>query len=278
MSFGPRPNNDGERVLRIDGRSPCSVITGATEGLGRAYVDELAALGHDLVLIARSEAKLIEVKEACAQIFGNRIFCLPLDLTVKNSHQILQDCLDENGLYLDILINSAGNGVAGPFVENDPAVLEALVALNVESLTRFNRHFLPGMIARRGGGILNIASLAGMVPGPNQAAYYASKAYVISLTEALSREIAGSRVHMSVVASGPINTEFHNKAGSQNSLYLTFLGRMSAKSVARSSLRSYMYRKTVIVPGVISFFTSLMLQFVPHFITVPITGWLLKIR
>lgn len=278
MPFGPKPNSADGRKLVIDGRGPVTVVTGATEGIGLTFVEELSALGHDLLIVARDEGRLTKVARNAEANHGTKISSLAVDLTSKDGCLRVEDRLNDLNAYVDILVNNAGYGLAGPFVDNDHKTLMNLIDLNTRSLTDLIRRFLPEMIHRGSGGVLNIASLGGLVPGPNQAAYYASKAYVISLTEAIAREVLGSGVRMSVLAPGAVATDFHRCMGAKNSLYLRILGTMSTQTVVRSALRGYTIRQTLIVPGLLNSVNAIMLKFLPHMITVPIVAWLLKLR
>ncbi len=278
VRFGPKPNSVAGIKQTIDGRDPLTVVTGATEGIGLRFVEELSALGHDLLIIARNENKLGNIAREIETTNRTKIAYLAVDLTNKNGCQQVEERLNELNAYVDILVNNAGYGLAGPFAENDHQALLDLIDLNVRSLTDLTRRFLPGMIRRGTGGVLNIASLGGLVPGPYQAAYYASKAYVISLTEAIAREVSGTGVRVCVLAPGAVATDFHRHMGATNSLYLRILGTISTQTVVRSALRGYIFRQTLIVPGLLNVIAAVMLKFLPHMITVPITAWLLKLR
>ena len=169
-------------------------------------------------------------------------------------------------------------GLSGAFAKLEAETIEELLRLNVGALTRLMRHFLPGMQQRRRGGVLNIASLGGYVPGPYQAVYYASKAYVISLSEAVAKEVAPYGVRVSVVAPGPVATRFHAKMRSEQSLYHRLLPAPGAGVIAWWSLTGFRLGARVIVPG---FFNCLMLaglRFLPHRLVIPLVGWLLKPR
>ena len=140
------------------------------------------------------------------------------------------------------------------------------------------RHFLPGMRARGRGGVLNLASLGGYVPGPYQAAYYASKAYVISLSEAVAAETAGEGVRISALAPGPVNTDFHRKMRSDTSFYRYLVPPTSADAVAAAGYHGFAFGWRVIVPGVLNPILALAMRLLPHRIVIPIVGWLLKPR
>jgi len=170
---------------------PAVVVTGASRGIGRAIARRFAKAGCDVALIARTPGPLQEASAAIERDFAVNALTIPLDITEPDAPQTIDARLAERGYHTDILVNDAGIGLAGAFDEHDAADIQRLLDLNVAALTRLMHHALPGMLARARGGILNVASLGGLVPGPYQAVYYASKAYVVSLTEAVAAENAG---------------------------------------------------------------------------------------
>ena len=174
--------------------------------------------------------------------------------------------------------NNAAIGLSGPFALHDDEQLGDLIALNVTALTRLSRKALPEMLQRRRGGILNLASLGGYAPGPHQAAYYASKAYVISLTEALAAEASGFGVRISVVAPGPVDTNFHAAMSADNALYRSLLPSLSPERVAASAYRGFIFGQRVIVPHLFNRAMQIALKILPHPLTVPRVAWLLKNR
>ena len=180
--------------------------------------------------------------------------------------------------YCDILVNSAGMGLSGPFISHSEVDLQRLVDLNMRALTTLMRHVLPGMCARGQGGVLNIASIGAYTPGPNQAAYYASKAYVLSLSEAVAAETAGEGVRVSALAPGPVNTRFHARMGAEKAFYRALVLPASADSVARAGYLGFSMGLRVIIPGVLNPLLSLAMRIVPHRIVIPIVAWLLKPR
>jgi short-subunit dehydrogenase len=140
------------------------------------------------------------------------------------------------------------------------------------------RHVLPDMRARAGGGVLNVASLGGYVPGPHQAAYYASKAYVISLTEAVASEIAGLGVRLTALAPGPVNTGFHEAMGSEFSFYRQLILPLSPEGTANAAYRGYVLGFRLVVPGLFNKFLAIALRILPHRLLLPLIGWLLRPR
>jgi len=257
---------------------PVAVVTGASEGLGLALAIEFARARHSLLLVARTSSSLAAAAEDIRQATGVDVHIHRADLSTVEGCESVDLVLAEYGLHAKFLINNAGIGLSGPFVENGSDDLMRLVELNMRALTDLTRRLLPGMITRGEGGVLNVASLGGYLPGPYQAAYYASKAYVISLSEALAQEVAGSKVRVCVLAPGPVKTRFHERMGAQNDHYIRFMGLMSAEQVAQSAYVNFMRGRKVIIPGAANMMSALFLRILPHTLLVPFAAWLLRRR
>jgi uncharacterized protein len=279
VTWNNRKNRDtDERTAarkRVEGLRPAVVITGGSRGIGLAFAKVFLEWKHTVVIIAREPTEL-EAAARSLQAAEGRLYTLACDVTSGTALTDIDAALAHNGCYLDVLVNNAAFGLSGPLDCHPPEQLERLVALNIAALTRLVRHALPDMIARGDGGILNIASLGGAVPGPNQAAYYASKAYVISLTEALASENSGLGVRISVVAPGPVATKFHAAMNAQAARYRLLLPELSAEQVARTGYRGFTLGQRVIIPGLLYRLFYGALRVLPHPISVPLTGWLLK--
>lgn len=260
------------------GRTPVVVITGASEGIGRALADEFAKGGHGLLLVARNNEALEAAAEVLRRDFRVPVHVAAIDLTTPDAVARVEAALSVAGLYADYLVNNAAFGMGGAFAEQDAARLDQLVSLNVGALTALTRRYLPDMLRRGRGGVLNIASLGGLLPGPYQAAYYASKAYVVSLTEALAYENAGRGVRISAATPGPVATRFHAKMGVGNANYLKLQRIMNPESVARVVYSGFMGRRTLISPGIMATFNFYAVGLIPHFILVPFIGWFLRQR
>lgn len=260
----------------VSGLTPAVVITGASAGIGLALAKRFLKSGSTVVLVARESDALDHARNALAEGDKQRCFTVPCDVASANAAETVEMALEVRKLYLDVLVNNAAMGLSGPFLNHPPADLDSLVALNVAAVTRFTRHALPGMIARGRGGILNVASLGGYVPGPYQAAYYASKAYVLSLSEAIAWEARGTGVTVCCLAPGPVATAFHAKMGADKAPYRKILPELSPDHVARSAYRAFTLGQSVVVPGFFFRLMFLALRLTPHPISVPITGWLLK--
>ena len=259
-------------------RPPVTVITGASRGIGLALAHEFAKAGHKLVIAASGAEGLEEAAAALEQTHGVEVRSQACDLSTAEGCEILDNAVEAAGLEVDYLVNNAGAGYCAPFQEGARVRLTRILDLNVTALTDLTGRYLPGMIARRRGGVLNVASLAGYAPGPHQAVYTASKAYVMSFTEALAAEVRGSGVKMAVLAPGAVATEFHRRAGAEHCYYLRFLGAMSPETVARIGHANFMCGQTVIIPGWTNMLAALTMRLMPHGLVVPFTGWLLKRR
>jgi uncharacterized protein len=275
-----RYNRDTEerRAARaaVASRTPAAVVTGASRGIGLALAQVFLANGHTVLMIAREQAGLDAATAALDASLRECCFTLALDITRPDAAEIIEATLARNACYLDILVNNAAIGLSGPFATYEGAKLETLIALNIGALTRLTHSAVGGMLARGRGGIINIASLGGYVPGPHQAAYYASKAYVLSLTESVAYETRGRGVKLCVSAPGPVGTRFHADMHAQSALYRVLLPELSPDHVARSSYRALILGQRVAVPGLHYRVVFFILWLLPHPISVPLTGWLLK--
>ncbi len=270
---------DAGALAAVAGFAPATVVTGASRGIGLALAERFSEAGNAVVLIARSAGKLeIAAETLRNRVPGATILILPLDVTDAGAGDAIDRFLAGHGCYLDVLVNNAAIGLGGPFEDGAASSVDDLVALNIGALTRLMRHALPAMKARGRGGILNVSSLGGAVPGPYQAAYYASKAYVQSLTEAVAAECAGSGVRIAVVAPGPVETGFHASMNADDALYRRLLPAMTPRQVARAAVSGFMLGRHVIYPGVIAPVAALAVRVLPHAITVPLVARLLDNR
>jgi uncharacterized protein len=257
---------------------PIVVVTGASEGIGLALARRFAQAGDPVALVARRADELAASAEVIRREFGVDAVPVTLDVTRSDAAVFLEQQLTLAGFHVDVLVNNAGVGHSGSFAEADPDRLERLQALNIAALTRLTRHVLPAMLRRGTGGILNVASLGGLAPGPYQAAYYASKAYVISLTHAIRSECAGQGVRISVLAPGPVETRFHARMGAESAFYRRLLPAPSAEFVARAAYRGFRLRRAMIIPGLAWRVLALAMKLSPPPLVSPIVRWLLKPR
>ena len=225
-----------------------ALVTGASGGIGLELARLLAADGHDLVLVARSGDKLARLAEEVSGKHDITARVLTADLARAEAPQEIFDDLEAKGVAVDALINNAGFGSYGLFAETDLQSELALLQVNIVALTHLAKLFLPPMIARRRGYLMNVASTAAFQPGPLMAVYYASKAYVLSLSEALANECEGTGVTVSALCPGPTETGFVAAAGMSDSK-LFDRGAIDARTVAVEGYKGMLSGKTVVIPG-----------------------------
>lgn len=257
---------------------PIVLVTGGSRGIGAALALKFSQSGHDVAILARSGPELQAAADRISAQTERDIIYIVCDAAGLEAPAKIEAELAARGFYLDVLVNNAAIGLGGPFIGHSPEDLDALTSLNVAAPARLMLHALPVMVARGRGGVLNIASLGGYSPGPYQAAYYASKAYIISLTEAVAAEVVGSGVRIAVVAPGPVNTAFHASMGAETAFYRTLVPAMSPARIAGAAYRGFMRGQRVIVPGLFNRFLLLFLKILPHPVSVAMVGWLLKPR
>src|SRR6516225_5598113 len=225
-----------------------ALVTGASVGLGRELAQLFAADGHDVVLVARRREPLEDLATHLAAERGVVARVISEDLADPTAPERILYELQRNNVEVDFLVNNAGFGTSGPFFDSDLVRELAMVQVNVASLVYLTRLFLPDMVARKSGRILNLGSTAGFQPGPFMAVYYASKAFVNSFTEALAFELAGTGVTATVSCPGATATEFGEMAGSSQTR-LFRMGAARADVVARQAYRAMMAGKPMVVHG-----------------------------
>ena len=243
-----------------------ALITGASAGLGVEFARQLSRRGHALVLAARRRDRI----EALAKELGNAR-ALSIDLSEAGATtKLIADC-DAAREQVDILVNNAGFGLIGRFAELDPKRMRQMIDLNVATLTDLCRAVAPGMIKRRSGGIINVASTAAFQPGPNMAVYFATKAYVLSFTEALHEELKPHGVKVSCLCPGPTRTEFGEVAGFGGNGAFDRVA-MEAPEVVTAGLAGLDKNNAVVVPGLMNKTVAASTRFVPRSIVRKIAG------
>jgi len=236
---------------------PVTLITGASAGLGAEFARQCARRGEDLVLLARRRDRL----EALKAELGGEVHLLAADLSLPGAPRDLLAQMEAQGLAVATLINNAGFGLAGRFDAQPPERQTEMIDLNIRALTELCRAVLPAMLARGAGGILNVASTAAFQPGPNMAVYYATKAYVLSLTEALHQELKGRNVKVSALCPGPVDTEFFDVANVRGMLRKL---AADAPSVVRAGLNGLDRNQAVVIPGGRNKFGAQAHRFLPR--------------
>ena len=243
-----------------------TLITGASSGIGEELAYRFAQNRDPLVLVALppDAAALQRVGAKCRELGAAEVHCIEADLSRADSIDAIERELTALGLYPRILVNNAGFGVMTPFASGSEEQQIKSILVNCVALTALSRRFLPGMIARKNGGILNTASTGGMVPGPGMAIYFATKAFVISLTEALEHELRGTGVSVTALCPGPTVTAFLERSGMTSSQMFVSMKAMTASEVAEIGYRAFQRRKTVQIAGVRNWFAMLGLRLMPR--------------
>jgi short-subunit dehydrogenase len=224
------------------------LVTGASSGIGRELARCFAAEGCKLILVARKRDVLNSVADEFRRAFKTHAEVLPADLAEPAAPGRIFDHLQSTGTKVDVLVNNAGFGAKGSFADLPAQRQLDMVQVNLTALTHLTRLFLPGMIARHRGGVLNVASTAGFQPGPGMAVYYATKAYVLSFSEAIAEELAGTGVRVTAVCPGPTATNFSASANATSSRLFDRVA-MSAESVARIGHDAFRRGRVVSVTG-----------------------------
>ncbi len=247
-----------------------TLITGASSGIGFEFAKICAQNKQNLVLVARSEGKLKELAEDLKKQFSISVHVIAKDLS--NYHtalEIFNHCQQQN-IQVDYLINNAGFGDFGFFCESDWAKQEQMINLNMMTLTYLTRVFLPGMVERKSGKILNVASTAAFQPGPMMSVYYATKAYVLSFSEAISNELEGTGVTVTCLCPGATESDFQNKAAMQESKLVKGKKLPSSKEVAEYGFQSMMTGKVVAIHGMMNYLLTNSIRFTPRALVLKI--------
>ncbi len=242
--------------------TPVAIVTGASAGIGAELARVFARHGHAVLLVARREDRLNSLAAEIEATGGSKAFPLAIDLGRSDAVTRIGEALRARGLEPQFIVNNAGFGLIGAAVTLDRSVQLAMVDLNVRLLTDLSLAFV-GDLARNRGGVLNVASVAGFLPGPGMAVYYASKAYVLSFTEALHRELRPRGVRVSCLCPGPVATEFSARAGSIEGGSPDIL-TVSAARVAEIGYDGLMRNKRVVVPGIANKIVTLLIRVTPR--------------
>lgn len=248
-----------------------ALVTGASAGIGEELAKRFAADGYDLVLVARDRARLERVGEALKAQHGIRYHAIAADLTDPAAPEQVFHAVRKAGVQVEALVNNAGFGLYGSFVRTDAhgdatemkRELE-MIQVNVTALTHLTKRFLPEMVERGRGRVLNVASTAAFQPGPLMAVYYASKAYVLSFGEALSVELRGTGVTVTTLCPGPTRTEFQKTASMEDSRLFSTPMVMTAEEVAAAGYRAMQRGKPLVIPGAINGLMAQATRLVPR--------------
>ncbi|MEK1888716.1 MAG: SDR family NAD(P)-dependent oxidoreductase [Phyllobacterium sp.] len=248
---------------------PAVVVIGASGGIGRAIARVAARDGGPVVLTARSieglNAAAAEVRDA-----GGEPFTFALDVLAHDTPAHVSEFLATHGLYCDVLVNSAGYGLRGAAIALPIDDQLGIVDLNIRALTELTLYFLPQMVARKRGGVINLSSVASFTPGPYMALYYASKGFVRSFSQAIHQEVSPSGVTVTCLAPGPVSTEFYATAGATHASMFTLLPKLDAQYVAEHAWRGFRSGRRLIIPGVSARLAVFAARLLPATILLPL--------
>jgi short-subunit dehydrogenase len=253
-----------------------ALVTGASSGIGRDLARLFARDGQDLVLVARDSVRLGELADELQRLHDVRAHVLVADLADPGAPAGIMRGLEERRIGLDYLVNNAGFGGSGPFAQRSISGELAMMQVNMVALTHLTRLVLPAMIARRRGRILNVASTAAFQPGPLMAVYYATKAYVLSFSEALASELRGSGVTVTALCPGPTRTGFQAEAKIEESRLVRGPLLMESAAVARAGYQGMMRGRTVVIPGLLNWLLAQAVRITPRRLVTAISRALIE--
>lgn len=241
-----------------------ALITGASSGIGLELACIFARDRYNLVLVARNQQKLAQVADKLKQEFGVTVKIIAIDLALPTSPTEILQAVQQEAIAIDILVNNAGFATYGLFSETDVATELQMLQVNVVALTHLTKLFVREMVKRKAGKVLNIASTAAFQPGPLMAVYYASKAYVLSFSEALANELQDFGITVTALCPGPTASGFQKRAHMEKSKLVSNQKIMDAATVAQAGYRGLMQNQTVVVPGLKNQILAASVRFMPR--------------
>lgn len=241
-----------------------ALITGASSGIGLELTRIFAREKHRVVLVARNEKALQQLQQELEQHYRAEVLVLPADLSRPEAPQQLFDALQARGISVDFLVNNAGFGEFGFFAETEWAKENQMLDLNIRALTHLTKLFLPGMVQRRSGRIMQLASTAAFQPGPLMAVYYATKAYVLSFSEAIANELQGTGVTVTALCPGPTASGFQDAASLHDSKLVKGKKLPTSAEVAEYGYRALLRGQTVAVHGTLNWLMAQSVRFTPR--------------
>lgn len=257
--------------------SKTALVTGASRGIGFELARLLAADGHELVLVSRTPEDLEAARRRLVDQYRVSVRSFPKDLSRAGAAEELWREIESAGLVVDILVNNAGSGAYGPLATQELDAVSTTVMLNVLALTTLTRLALPGMLARRWGRILNVASIVAYQPGgPRMAAYYASKAYVLSFSKGLSCELDGTGVTATALCPTTTRSAFEERSGASRSRLYRWMPEASPENVARAGYRGMTRGARVVLPGLSSKLLAFAGELPPRRIALEVNNFLLR--
>lgn len=243
-----------------------ALITGASTGIGYALTRCFAADRHNLVLVARRAHRLQTIADDLRKEYGITVKTIATDLARSEAPREIADEVRQDALQIDYLVNNAGFGLGGRFAETELRVELGMIQVNVAAVVHLTKLFLPEMLARKTGGVLNVSSTAAFQPGPLMSVYYATKAFVLSFTEAIANELVGTGVTVTALCPGPTQSEFQQRARIENTRLVKgkFMGFMTAEEVAKIGYRGFMQGKRLVIPGLMNKLGAHSVRFAPR--------------
>jgi short-subunit dehydrogenase len=248
-----------------------ALITGASNGIGLELAKVHASKGGDLVLVARNKSKLDELKAELEKQFKISVFTIGKDLSLNNSAREVYDETTKQKIQIDYLINNAGFGDFGMFVETDWNKELQMINLNITTLTQFTKLYLQDMVKRRSGKIMNVASTAAFQSGPTMAVYYATKAYVLSFSEAVDNEVHDKGITVTTLCPGATESGFQAAAAMEESNLVKGKKLPTSQEVAEYGYASMMKGKTVAIHGMMNYLLANSVRFTPRALVVKLT-------
>jgi short-subunit dehydrogenase len=249
---------------RKPGLGQTALVTGASAGIGVDLAECFARDGYDLIITARTEAALNDVAKRLAKAYDVKAHVIALDLGAHDGGQALTKEIARRGLNVDVVVNNAGYGHAGALTSSDLQTQLGMIDLNVRALVELTYLYWDRMLANKRGGVLNVASTAAFQPGPLMANYYASKAYVLSFSEALWEEARGTGVHVTCLCPGPTASQFRERAGTGKTRLAQVSKVMDSAPVARAGYEAWKRNRRVIVTGARNAFQAGLVKYLPR--------------
>jgi len=268
-----------EMTMEIDVlQNKWALVTGTSSGMGADFARILASMGCNLVITARRQERLKALKEELSAEYGILVKVLPMDLSLSESPQQLYDQLKAEGVVIDVLVNNAGFGIYGEFLDIDWKHTQQMLQLNMITLAHLTWLFAQDMVSRNFGYILQVASNGAYQPSPLYAAYSASKSFVLSLSEALNYELRGTNVKCTALSPGITVTEFHRVAGQKEGSLYYRLTKMDSMTVAQIGIKALLAGRPSLVPGWMISVMAWSSQRMPRRMATSMAAWLMKLN
>ena len=261
-----------------DHASPTALITGASGGIGLELAKLFARGGYNLVLVARRGDPLEGVASEVRALYGTSVHCLPIDLSIPEAPEKIFGMLRSRSLDVDVLVNNAGFGLYGNFQGSDPGILLDMIRVNVSVPVHLANLLLPGMVRKGTGGVLNVASMAAFQPGPYMAVYYATKAFLLSFSEAVAEELRGTGVTVTALCPGPTPTGFQAAARMEGHIPLLRKNVMDSGAVAKAGYDGFRKGKRLVIPGLRNRILVLAFRFSPRILLTKAVRWMQERR